>query len=232
MWPLDDITVYYYGSKIKDAPEDWTFRNTINYISDYYHNSLEGYKPPKTGRICISIEDEITTLEPNYFGAICTVYTTMNEETYLKLNKPEQYKYLLDLIHDVLLRTAGQLNWNKTVFESAYRKVMNSNFQFERAYDQKKSRDQKKIATAILHKTEDRAIIKVKIEADGTVNEVTILDKKNWFWYDSSYKIAKACKWIDKDTFGYSPKNSDKYAFYSLERKEVETNMQLDDSVF
>ena len=228
MWPLSDITVYYYGTKIKDTPEDWTFRKALNYISDYYHNSLDGYKPPKTGRICITINDELTTSEPDYFGSICIVYTTMDEEKYLELDKVEQYKYLLDLIHDVIIRTVNQLNWDKAIFKSAYQKVKNSNFQFEKSYDKKKSRDRKKIATVVLRKTEDRAVIKVKIETNESVNEVIIVDKRNWYWFDSSYKIAKACKWIDKDKFGYAPKNSDKYVFYSLEKKEIETNMHFD----
>ena len=54
--PLYDITIYYNGNVIKDAPEDWDFRRTANYIADFYHDRLNGYKPTKTGRICIHLD--------------------------------------------------------------------------------------------------------------------------------------------------------------------------------
>ena len=33
--PLYDITIYYFGQVIKDAPEDWDFRRTVNYIATF-----------------------------------------------------------------------------------------------------------------------------------------------------------------------------------------------------
>jgi hypothetical protein len=53
--PLYDITIYYHGTLIKNTPEDQEFHRTLNYISDFYHNSLDGYKPPKTSRITLHV---------------------------------------------------------------------------------------------------------------------------------------------------------------------------------
>lgn len=68
--PLYDITIYYNGNVIKDAPKDWDFRRTVNYIADFYHDRLNGYKPTKTGRICIHLGPTKNWDKPNYFGAI------------------------------------------------------------------------------------------------------------------------------------------------------------------
>ena len=231
MWPLKDITVYYHGTKIKDAPEDLTFRKTVNYISDFYHNSLDGYKPPKTARICIRIEDQPYKKEPEYFGAICEIQTKMNEEIYLSLDKTNQYEYLLDLIHNTLTQVGRQLNWNLEIFDSAYSRIKNSNFEFTRHYEVKQSRNKKNKAQTILTKTESNLNISILLK--GSISkEVKLLEKKNWFWYDSSYDIAKSCKWIDKNKFGYTNKECDKFIYYSLENDSIESNMQFNDEIF
>jgi hypothetical protein len=36
--PLYDITIYYHGQVIKDAPFEWDFHQTVNYIADCYHD--------------------------------------------------------------------------------------------------------------------------------------------------------------------------------------------------
>ncbi|WP_266205308.1 hypothetical protein [Pontibacter kalidii] len=232
MWPLDDITVYYNGTKIKDTPFDWEFRKAVNFVSDYYHNSLDGYKPPKTGRICIQINKESVSQEPSYFGAICTLYTTMDEELYLRLCKVEQYRYLLDLIHNTVMEAADKLGWDKSVFESAYQTVLGSDFVFEKRYKEKKSRDRKSIGIAILAKTESSATLKVSVATGDSTREAVLFDKKNWWWGDSSYAIAAKCKWIDQDSFGYESKSTNVFAYYSVTEDEVKTNIHLEDSVF
>ncbi|KAA3437926.1 hypothetical protein [Rufibacter hautae] len=232
MWPLTDITVYYDGTKIKDTPFDWEFRKAVNFISDYYHNSLAGYKPPKTGRICIHIKEAMFLQEPWYFGAICTLSTTMNEEQYLRLTKKEQYRYLLDLIHNTVMEAAGTLSWDKSVFESAYSSILNSDFVFEKPQKEKKSTNRKSSGVAVLAKTEDKASLKVRITTEGGTSESVLFNKKNWYWWDSSYKIAANCKWIDEDSFGYKSKTTDEFVYYSIREGKVKMNMNLEDSVF
>ncbi|HWV74944.1 MAG TPA: hypothetical protein VN040_24665 [Pseudosphingobacterium sp.] len=87
--PLQDITIYYFGTVIRDAPLDWDFRNTVNYIADFYHNSLNGYKPPKTGRICIHLGAYRNWDTPNYFGSICSFNGIIDEYQYLSLAKTD-----------------------------------------------------------------------------------------------------------------------------------------------
>jgi hypothetical protein len=69
--PLYDITIYYHGTLIKKTPEDLEFHRTLNYISDFYHNSLDVYKPPKTSRITLHVGPNISLAGSRYFGAIC-----------------------------------------------------------------------------------------------------------------------------------------------------------------
>ncbi|AHM59260.1 hypothetical protein D770_04965 [Flammeovirgaceae bacterium 311] len=231
MWPLTDITVYYYGTKIQDTPKDWTFRKMVNYVSDFYHNSLNGYKPPKTARICIRVDDQLAKTDADYFGAICQVYTTMDELTYLTLDKIEQYRYLLNLIHKSVTKTAHQFNWDITVFNTAFDRVQDSEFKFIKEYETKASRDRKNTGQAILIKTEDRANINIIIEG-SIFKEIGLIEKKNWYWFDSSYEIAKSCKWFDKTKFGYINKKTGKFAYYSLETETLESNIQFDDKTF
>ncbi|GAB3828621.1 hypothetical protein [Pontibacter rugosus] len=232
MWPLNDITVYYNGTKIKETPFDWEFRKTVNFVSDYYYHSLEGYKPPKTGRICIQTNKERVSKEPSYIGAICTLYTTMDEELYLRLNKVEQYRYLLDLIHNTVMEAADKLGWDKSVFESAYRTVLSSDFIFEKRHKRRKSRDRKSTGVAILAKTESTATLKVCIVTGSSTREAVLFDKKNWWWGDSSYAIALKCKWIDQDSFGYESKSKNEFAYYSVIEDKVKKNIHFEDSVF
>src|ERR1019366_5615076 len=98
-YPLTDITIYHSGPLIKDAPHDWDFRRTVNYIADFYHSGLNGYKPPKTARICINLCDKKYFDQPRYSGSICHYYNIIDEEKYLSLSKEEKYKYILNILH-------------------------------------------------------------------------------------------------------------------------------------
>ena len=74
---LDDITLYYY-------PKDDTakrFAMKQNVVSDLYVNYLNGYKPPKTSRISVTLsnEDRIEF----YFGSILTVNAFFDKDPLL-----------------------------------------------------------------------------------------------------------------------------------------------------
>ncbi|WP_192821103.1 hypothetical protein [Rufibacter sp. LB8] len=229
MWPLTDITVYYDGNKIKGTTFVGEFKKAVNFISDYYHNSLAGYKPPKTGRICIQIKEKRFLQEPTYFGAICTLSSTMNEGKYLQLSKKEQYRYLLELIHTAVIEAAEKLGWDKSIFESAYHIVLGSDFVFEKRQKEKKAKNRKSTGVAILAKTEDISTLKVQITAGGATSEVVLLEKKNWFWWDDLYRIAAKCKWIDDDSFGFDSKSTNEFVYYSFREDKVKRNINLAD---
>ncbi len=222
--PLQDITIYYFGTAIKDAPQDWDFRNTVNYIADFYHNSLNGYKPPKTGRICIVLGAYKNWDTPNYFGSICKFNGIIDEDKYLSLSKIEQYRYILDLLHTTIMEIGEVYKWEKAPFNMAYDHVIHSNFQFEKRYPVKQSRDRRHTGQIILRKTAETATLNAVIT--GTeIKEVVLIEKRNWHWYDTTYKMALSCKWIDNLCFGFLKDN--KYSFFELTENRVINNLQF-----
>ena len=139
--PLYDITIYYVGQVIKDAPEDWDFRRTVNYIADFYHDRLNVYKPPKTGRICIHLGSTKNWKKPKYFGAICSYDNIIDEDKYLSLSKKEKYRYILEILHSTVIEIADIYDWDKNVFSNAYNHILEHDFKFEKYYPEKKSKD-------------------------------------------------------------------------------------------
>lgn len=81
----------------------------------------------------------------------------------------------------------------------------------------------------MLKKDELRTKIKLKIQSAESLKEVTLVDKKNWFSLDSSYKIIKDCKWIDNTTFRFKPKELDYYVYYLIETDKVESNIDIEE---
>jgi hypothetical protein len=136
--PLNDITIYYNGHTIKDGTKDCEFRRLVNYITDFYHDSLNGYKPLKTSRITIQLGPERIFEHPKYFGSICTYDNIIDESKYLNFTKKEKYKYILEILHTTILEIADYLNWDKSVFTKSYNHILNNDFKFEKEYSAKK----------------------------------------------------------------------------------------------
>jgi hypothetical protein len=219
---LSDITIYYNGSQIKDAPEDWEFRRTLNFIADFYHNNLNGYKPIKTSRICIFFGTIKYLNKPGYFGSICSYYTIFDENKYLRLRKKEQYIYVLELLHTTIMEISIHLGWDNEIFESSYRQIIQNDFKFEKLYQEKISRDKKKIVQVKLTKTEDKSIITIINKSNNLSLNYILVEKKNWFWYDIIYSYAKNCKWLDNDSFGI--KDGNDKCYYSFSQNKVINN--------
>ena len=228
MRPLTDITVYYDGEK-----EPWTeFRFETNYLCDMYHNRLNGYKPPKTGRICLHLRDKIVFDKPNYFGAICSYDLEFDFTKYKAIeSKSDRYKFILDHIHKAILELATVLNWDKDVFIKSYDSILRDNFKFTKEYPAKTAQDKKKVGQVTMEKTESKTLLRLKI-TNGQSVEAKLIEKKNWFWFDSGYRLADKMKWIDKDNFGYKSKKTDKEVYYSLHDKRVVKNFEFKDEDF
>lgn len=220
--PLYDITIYYNGNVIKDAPDDWDFRQKVNYISDFYHDRLNGYKPKKTGRICIHLGPNKNWDKPNYFGAICSYDNIIDENKYLSLSNKEKYRYILDLLHFTVSEIADIYNWEKSIFNNAYNQILESDFKFEKRYPEKKSNDRKHVGQVILTKTENTSTLSVLIKTEGLIRQEILLEKKNWYWYDSIYAFAKNCKWLDNSSFGLY--KNDKRCYFSIENNKTITD--------
>ena len=217
--PLNDITIYYHGTVIKDAPQDWDFRRKVNYIADFYHDSLNGFKPTKTGIICFHLGATNNWAKPNYFGSICSYGSVIDENKYLSLSKKEKYKYILEILHTTVIEIADIYSWDKSAFNTAYKHIIESDFKFEKHYPEKKSKDRKHVGQIILAKTEEKSKLSVVIKTrDSTITKV-LLEKNNWYWFDSNYHYAKNCKWLDNSCFGIY-KNG-KNCYFSTEQNRT-----------
>jgi len=227
MWPLTDITVYYDGEK------GWTeFRFETNYICDMYHDRLDGYKPPKTTRICLYLRDKKIFEKPNYFGSICSCDVEFDFAKYKSIeDKSDRYKFILDSIHNTILEMADILKWDNDVFIKSYDSILRDNFKFIKEYPKKTSRDKKAVGQVIIDKTETKTILKLKI-SNGQSLETKLIEKKNWFWFDSGYQLADKMKWIDKNNFGYKSNKSEREVYYSLPDNRVVKNFEILDDEF
>jgi hypothetical protein len=228
MWPLTDITVYFDNEQ-----EPWTdLRYETNYISDMYHDRLNGYKPPKTGRICLHLRDKKILEKPNYFGAICSYDIEFDFTKYKSIEKKsDRYKFILDSVHKTILEIAKILNWDKEVFIKSYDSILRDDFKFIKEYPTKISRDKKTVGQITIEKTETKTILKLKIK-NGQSIDTKLIEKKNWFWFDSGYQLADKMKWIDKNNFGYKSKKTDKEVYYSLRDRRVVKNFEFKDEDF
>lgn len=121
-------------------------------------------------------------------------------------------------------------NWDKEIFTAAYEFIKLNNYKFERIYSIKKSRNRLSIGEVILIKTEEQSIIDVAIHTNNQIKRATLIVKKNWFWYDSIYKIAKKITWIDNHSFGIKFKKQNSYL--SLIENAVINKVEYPDEVF
>ncbi len=213
---LNDITIYYWGLKQRDTSGNWQFGRVGNFICDFYHRLLLGYKPPKTSRICIHINEEKNFEKPGYNGSICAIAKSFNEDTFLHLSNLDKYKFLLDLVHNCCTELAEDFAWRKEPFDNSYAEVKKRGFSFLIDYPVKQSKDKKKKAHVQIYKTENTSAINLIFSFEGQRKQVKLFEKKNWFWIDSVYEMAENSKWLDTSTFGVYAKRSGKFGYYSL----------------
>lgn len=228
--PLYDITIYYNGNVIKDAPEELDFRRTVNYIADFYHDRLNGYKPKKTCRICVHLGPTKNWDKPSYFGAICSYDNIIDENKYLSLSKNEKYKYILEILHSTIIEIADIYNWDKSVFNDAYEHIIESDFKFEKYYPEKKSKDRKQIGQVFLTKTEETSTLFVSITTGDVTTKNVLLEKNNCYWFDSIYSFAKNCIWLDNSSFGLY-KNG-KNCYFSTDQNRIINDLTFNENDF
>lgn len=214
--PLSDITLYTPTPHKVGTPEYIEDTSLTNFVSDLYVQKMYGYKPPKTSRI---------TIQPAYHGiwdrtwktgSIVAIAPFYSHDKFVSLDKNGKYKYILDIIQVATLQLSEEYHWDKTVFQKAYKEVIESDFEFKITYPPKMSRDKKKVGQVVLEKTEKRTILSLLFTIDDNTKKVKLFENTNWFWYDVAYKLAKNSKWIDNNSFGVHLKNNEKFAYYSL----------------
>lgn len=214
--PFSDITLYSPTPHTVGTSEYLEDTSLKNFVSDLYVQKMNGYKPPKTTRI---------TIQPAYHniwdrtwknGSILAIAVFYSHEEYAALDKKGKYKYILDIIQTSTLQLSEEYQWDRTVFENAYKEVLENEFNFRIEYPKKISRDKKKIGQVVIEKTEKITTLNLLFTIGNELKKVKLFEKRNRFWYDIAYEIAKNSKWLDNYTFGVYSKKTDKFGYYSL----------------
>ena len=213
---FSDITLYTPTPHTAGTPEYWEDTSIENFVSDLYVQKMNGYKPPKTSRI---------TIQPAYHGiwdrtwktgSIVAIAPFYSHDEYSALDKQGKYKYILDIIQVSTLQLSAEYQWDKTVFENAYKAVIDCNFVFRIDYPKKLSRDKQKTGQVVIEKTEKITTLNLLFTIGNDMKKVKLFENRNWFWYDVAYKMAKNSKWLDNNTFGIYSKKTSRCAYYSL----------------
>ena len=220
--PFSDITIYSPTPYTVGTAEYWEETSLINFVSDFYVQNMNGYKPPKTSRI---------TIQPAYHdiwnrtwknGSIVAIAPFFSHDEFSSLNKSGKCKYILDLIQTATMQLSDEYKWDKEVFETAYKKTLDSNFNFRIEYPSKQSKDRKKNGVFVIIKTETTTSAYVDININDTTTTKKLFEKKNSWWYDCIYYLARHNKWFDNDRFGVGFGKGKIDIWYSLDKNAVE----------
>ena len=220
--PFSDISLYLPTPHIVGTPEYYEQVSLENFVSDLYVQKMNGYKPPKTSRITIQPAFHDTWNQTWKTGSIIAIAPYFNYDEYSALDTKGKYKHILNLIQSATIPLSEEYEWDKTVFEAAYKQVLESDFKFKIEYPEKQSRDKKKFAKLIIEKTETVTSVYVNIDYNGSSNTHKLFDKKNAWCYDCAYILARHNKWFDTDKFGIGYAKGKVEVWYSLENDKVE----------
>jgi hypothetical protein len=220
--PFRDITLYNPTPFEVGTPEFIEEAALVNFVCDLYVQNMNGYKPPNTTRI---------TIQPAYHdvwnrtwktGSIVAIAPFFSHDEFSILNKENKYKYILEIIQKATIQLSDEYQWDKTVFENAYNKTLDSNFKFRIEYPAKQSKDRKKRGVFVITKDEHVTSAYIEIFVNNTVLTKKLFDKPNSYWYDCIYYLAKHNIWFDNDRFGvgFGKKKID--IWYSIKNNEVE----------
>jgi hypothetical protein len=229
--PFSDITLYAETRYGNDTPEYWEETSLQNYISDLYISKMHGYKPPQTTRVSIIPAYHKIWNRTWTHGSLKLIAPEFNYEKYLSLDKRGKYQYVLDIIHTSMIQLSEEYNWDMHVFEKAHREVLQSDFQFRIDYPLKTSRDKKHSARLYIEKTEVLTSLYAEFSIGESFKTAKFFDKRNWFWYDSIYRLVKTNKWFDNDRFGIYHKPLNWMVWYSLKDEKItfeRENVQYD----
>ncbi|MDR6196089.1 hypothetical protein [Siphonobacter sp. SORGH_AS_0500] len=224
--PLTDITIYEgLIKREKEALRD-RFREISVFVCDLYHYRLNGYKPPKTSRICLTVEEDLPDVGFS-FGSIHSMSIRINGQDFFNRNTQEQLDMVLDTVHRSCLLLSDQFGWDKRPFQNAYQSILNDNYNFIIRYPPKKSRDRKVNLTVVVEKNITESVLKLEVQtANGTVID-KIVSKLNGGCCDSIYVLAKNTKWINSDTIGFFLLDKKRYISYSLTERTTTFNFNI-----
>jgi hypothetical protein len=220
--PFSDITIYNQTSYAIGTPEYGEEKSLINFVSDLYVQNMNGYKPPKTSRITIQPAFHNIWNRTWKNGSIVAIAPFFSHDEFCLLDKFGKYKYILDLIQTATTELSDEYQWNKEVFQNAYNKTLESNFKFRIEHPRKKSKDKKKSGVFVIEKSETITSAYVEIDINGSITTVKLFDKKNSWWYDCVYYLARGNKWFDNNRFGIAFGKGKIEMWYSVDKNAVE----------
>ena len=164
--------------------------------------------------------------KPFFTGSICGYYIRFEREEYETIQiQLEKYKFFLNKIHSACMTLCDKLDWNGTAFENAYKESIESGFRFRREYKRLRTRNKQHWGQSILEKTEETSTLKIRIE-NNEILEITMLQKQNWFVFDSANRLGDKMKWLDNDRFGFEAKESGELLYYSMSERKVSSNLR------
>jgi hypothetical protein len=155
-------------------------------------------------------------------GSIVAIAPFFNHDEFSALDKLGKYRYILEVIQTSTIQLSDEYQWDRTVFENAYKKSLDSNFKFKIEYPPKQSKDRKKSGVFVIKKSETITSAYVDIHVNGSVITKKLFDKKNSWWYDCVYYLARYNKWFDTDRFGIAYGKGKIDIWYSIEKNEIE----------
>jgi len=195
-YKLYDITLYYSAETHKE--KEFTIRQ--NLVSDLYVSFLNNYKQKGTTRVSVTLKNEDHIV--GYHGSILSVYAYFNEAAYWSTSAIEQNQIILDTVHRIAILCADKYNWDKTVFQDAYLKVIASGFIYKQEQKRKLSRDKKHQAALLLQKNGAITIISVQFydEKSNLIRSTELFRSFHADWFYSG--IIKNNKWFNNREFG------------------------------
>lgn len=214
---LHDITLYYNGSG--EIAKEFAMKQ--NLVSDLYVQYLNGYKPPKTTRISVTLDDEDEV--SGYFGSsILSVYAHFDQDEFWTLTDEEQKTYILSTVHRIALFCADKHDWDKEIFESAYKKVIEVDFKYEFRFKKKSSPNRQHKACIQLNKNEKYATLSV-VFFNKSETEIKLLELLKTFQHEMFYSnFIKKNKWLNNQTFVIYTSNEEILIKASLDKEKSE----------
>ena len=214
---LYDITLYYKGSG--EIAKEFAMKQ--NLVSDLYVQYLNGYKPPKTTRISVNLDDQDEVR--GYCGSsILSVYAHFDKDEFWTLTNEEQKISILSTVHRIALLCADKYDWDKEIFESAYKKVIEVDFKYEFKFKKKSSPNRQYKACLQLNKNEKYATLSV-IFFDKSEHEIKVVELLKTFQHEMFYgNFIKKNKWLNNQDFGVYSRNEEIVIKASLDKEKLE----------
>jgi hypothetical protein len=216
-YSFSDITLYYFSNN-----DSWEKEFTIrqNLVSNIYVDFFNGYKPKGTTRISITLENEDRIF--GFFGSILSLNTAFDKDKYWTKKPNEQNQIILDTIHRAVLLCADKYDWDKTVFELAYHKTIESGFIYKKELKRKLSKDKQHYASILIEKDGVVAIISVMFydKANRFLKSTKLLTS---FHYDVFHpeKIENN-KWFNNREYGLYTKSKEVIIKASLDTSQAQ----------